>query len=227
MWIALLVGLLGALAPACPPSGAGPLASPAGAARDRPRGRSRPHQPGLSNARLYPVTGAVLFLRGRPERVAGIGRRPPSRRRDGLWPLRRARRQPGQAPALRGGLRRHGHRPPGLLLSDPRLVEPLARPAGGALGGGGTARRSRRRASAGGSPTGDPTPRSTSAPERSPWRVWRGGEGAGERRGCRASGGSPGSPRPAAGWSSRRPGTPAGGPGSTAGRSRSSRSRAC
>ncbi len=29
--------------------------------------------PGLSNSRLYPVTGAVRFLQGRPERVAGIG----------------------------------------------------------------------------------------------------------------------------------------------------------
>ncbi|HEY0513826.1 MAG TPA: YfhO family protein [Thermoanaerobaculia bacterium] len=29
--------------------------------------------PGLSNARLYPVTGAVRFLQGRPERVAGLG----------------------------------------------------------------------------------------------------------------------------------------------------------
>jgi hypothetical protein len=29
--------------------------------------------PGLSNARLYPVTGAVRFLQGRPERVAGWG----------------------------------------------------------------------------------------------------------------------------------------------------------
>jgi hypothetical protein len=29
--------------------------------------------PGLSNANLYPVTGAVRFLQGRPERVAGVG----------------------------------------------------------------------------------------------------------------------------------------------------------
>ena len=29
--------------------------------------------PGLSNARLYPVTGAVRFLQGKPERVAGLG----------------------------------------------------------------------------------------------------------------------------------------------------------
>ncbi|MFL6196223.1 MAG: hypothetical protein ACJ75H_18730 [Thermoanaerobaculia bacterium] len=29
--------------------------------------------PGLSEAKLYPVTGAVRFLQGRPERVAGIG----------------------------------------------------------------------------------------------------------------------------------------------------------
>lgn len=29
--------------------------------------------PGLANAKLYPVTGAVRFLQGRPERVAGIG----------------------------------------------------------------------------------------------------------------------------------------------------------
>jgi hypothetical protein len=29
--------------------------------------------PGLSSARLYPVTGAVRFLQGKPERVAGLG----------------------------------------------------------------------------------------------------------------------------------------------------------
>ncbi len=72
-WIALLVGLLALslLLPAERRWTLWPLL-PALLAIDLVAAHARTN-PGLSNARLYPVTGAILFLRGWPERVAGIG----------------------------------------------------------------------------------------------------------------------------------------------------------
>jgi hypothetical protein len=72
-WIALLAGLLALslLLPAERRWALWPLL-PALLAIDLVAAHARTN-PGLSNARLYPVTGAVRFLQGRPERVAGIG----------------------------------------------------------------------------------------------------------------------------------------------------------
>jgi hypothetical protein len=73
VWIALLVGLLALslLLPAERRWALWPLL-PALLAIDLVAAHARTN-PGLSNARLYPVTGAVRFLQGRLERVAGIG----------------------------------------------------------------------------------------------------------------------------------------------------------
>lgn len=73
VWIALLVILLAAslLLPAERRWTVWPLL-PALLAIDLVAAHSRTN-PGLSQARLYPVTGAVRFLQGRPERVAGLG----------------------------------------------------------------------------------------------------------------------------------------------------------
>ena len=72
-WIALLVGLL-ALSLRLPAERRWTLwpLLPALLAIDLVAAHARTN-PGLSNARLYPVTGAIQFLRGWPERVAGIG----------------------------------------------------------------------------------------------------------------------------------------------------------
>ena len=138
-WIALLVGAPRALAPVARERRwtLWPLL-PALLAIDLVAAHARTN-PGLSNAGSTRSPARSCSSAGWPERVAGTRGRPPSRRRDGLRPLRRARRQPGQAPALRGGLRRHGHGPPVYFHPIRDWVEPLARSAGGALGGGGTA----------------------------------------------------------------------------------------
>ncbi len=181
--------------------------------------------PGISSARHYPVTGAVRFLQGRPERVAGLGDalHPDAAMVYGLYD--RTGRQPGEAPALRRGLRHVRHLPPGLLLPGPRLVHPLARPAGGPLGdvgaGGGAAAGLRLAARLSGDGRAG-LGASRGAPHRPPRR---GGAARRSSGGSPATGGSPSRPPPAAGWWSPRPGTPAGGPGSTAGRRRSSGSR--
>ena len=72
-WIALLVGLL-ALSLRLPAERRWTLwpLLPALLAIDLVAAHARTN-PGISNARLYPVTGAILFLQGWPERVAGIG----------------------------------------------------------------------------------------------------------------------------------------------------------
>jgi hypothetical protein len=72
-WIALLVGLL-ALSLRLPAARRWTLwpLLPALLAIDLVAAHARTN-PGLSNARLYPVTGAIQFLRGWPERVTGIG----------------------------------------------------------------------------------------------------------------------------------------------------------
>ncbi len=72
-WIALLVGLL-ALSLFLPAERRWTLwpLLPALLAIDLVAAHGHTN-PGLSNARLYPVTGAVRFLQGRPERVAGLG----------------------------------------------------------------------------------------------------------------------------------------------------------
>jgi hypothetical protein len=72
-WIALLVGLLALslLLPAERRWTLWPLL-PALLAIDLVAAHARTN-PGLSSARLYPVTGAILFLRGWPERVTGTG----------------------------------------------------------------------------------------------------------------------------------------------------------
>jgi hypothetical protein len=72
-WIALLVILLAASLPLSAERrwSFWPLL-PALLAVDLVAAHSRTN-PGLSNARHYPVTGAVRFLQGRPERVAGLG----------------------------------------------------------------------------------------------------------------------------------------------------------
>ena len=172
-WIALLAGLLALslLLPAERRWTLWPLL-PALLAIDLVAAHARTN-PGLSNARLYPVTGAILFLRGWPERVAGIGDalHPDAAMVYGLYDVR------GDSPVK---LQRYEEVYAGIGTAHPVYFYPVrdwSSPWLDRLGVRWVVMGPReepppgvrwRRAYRG------PDAKSTSAPERSPWRAWRG-----------------------------------------------------
>ena len=147
--------------------------------------------PGLSNGKLYPVTGAVRFLQGRPERVAGLGTpsfpTPP-------WSTASTTSAATARSSSSATTRSTPTWAPAIPSTSSRSATGAApgSTAWGCAGWYGPREEAPpgmrwRLAYAG------PDARVYERPGALPWPDWKAGQG-GSRRGCRGGGGSPGRP---------------------------------